>query len=86
MEAVAKNFERLPTNNSDSGMKEHIENIYEMVTSFSDLGDVCLLVLHLEVRVHCFHFLVPMAQNGDFSPGVDTQNSDPEGKCLKVSI
>lgn len=49
-----------------------------MSTSFKDLADVCLLVLHLEVRVHCFHFLVPMTQNGDFAPGVDTQNADPE--------
>jgi hypothetical protein len=27
---------------------------------FEELADTCLLVLHLEVRVHCFHYLHPI--------------------------
>jgi len=59
-------------------LKEHTEIINEYVGAFRKLSDVCLLVLHLEVRVHCFHFLLPMAQNGEFAPGVDSQNADTE--------
>lgn len=28
---------------------------------FGELAEVCLLVLHLEVRVHCFFYLIPLA-------------------------
>jgi exocyst complex component 4 len=64
--------------NPQNQVKNHVHRIHEMVASFRNLSDVCLLVLHLEVRVHCFHFLMPMAQQGEFSPGVDSQNADPE--------
>ena len=37
------------------------ENSIKTLTSraleFEELSDTCLLVLHLEVRVHCFHYL-----------------------------
>jgi len=74
---VASTFER-NQNIEAQLLKEEIQKIQSIVFSFQELSDVCLLVLHLEVRVHCFHFLSPMAQHGEFAPGVDSQNPDPE--------
>jgi len=33
-----------------------------LLSDFKELSDTCLLVLHLEVRVHCFHYLMPVAK------------------------
>lgn len=32
-----------------------------LAKDFQELGELCLLVLHLEVRVHCFYYLMPVA-------------------------
>ena len=40
---------RLPENS--------IQTLTSLATDFDELSDTCLLVLHLEVRVHCFHYL-----------------------------
>jgi len=47
---------------------------------------MCLLVLHLEVRVHCFYYLLPITQQCDFAPGIDQQNPDPEVVKLSRDI
>lgn len=59
-------------------IRDLAKKVLKLATLFQDLADICLLVLHLEVRVHCFFFLLPMAQKGEFSPNVDSQNADSE--------
>ncbi|XP_074593474.1 exocyst complex component secretory 8 [Brevipalpus obovatus] len=44
---------------------------------FEELAETCLLVLHLEVRVHCFYYLLRVPR-GNFSPGIDAQEPDNE--------
>ena len=34
-----------------------IQTLTSLAREFEELSDTCLLVLHLEVRVHCFHYL-----------------------------
>ena len=34
-----------------------IQTLTSLARDFEELSDTCLLVLHLEVRVHCFHYL-----------------------------
>lgn len=42
-------FPRLPDNS--------VQTLISLAREFEELSDTCLLVLHLEVRVHCFHYL-----------------------------
>ena len=37
-------------------------SLRNLVKDFQDLAEICLLLLHLEVRVHCFYFLLPVAK------------------------
>ncbi len=59
-------------------IRELAKKVMKQAGLFQELADICLLVLHLEIRVHCFFYLLPMAQKGEFSPNVDSQNPDIE--------
>ncbi|XP_071448510.1 exocyst complex component 4 [Hetaerina americana] len=62
-----------------------LKALQQQVRDFEDLADTCLLVLHLEVRVQCFHYLLPRSSgssSGVFS-GLDSQEPDP--KVLELS-
>ena len=37
-------------------------SLKSLVQDFKDLSEICLLLLHLEVRVHCFYYLLPVAK------------------------
>ena len=38
------------------------QNLCTILDEYRELADTCLLVLHLEVRVHCFYYLMPVAK------------------------
>lgn len=50
----------------------------QLSSEFEELAETCLLVLHLETRVHCFYFLIPVATQSSFCMGIDNQEADPE--------
>lgn len=54
-----------------------IATLNQLSRDFEELAETCLLVLHLEVRVHCFYYLLPVAQSS-FAMGIDSQEPDPE--------
>ncbi|XP_056429153.1 LOW QUALITY PROTEIN: exocyst complex component 4 [Hyla sarda] len=56
-----------------------VQTLNELANSFQDMSDRCLLVLHLEVRVHCFHYLIPLAKQGNYAivANVESMNYDP---------
>ncbi|KAM9205479.1 exocyst complex component 4 [Mergus octosetaceus] len=59
---------------------EHIlQTLSELARSFQEMADRCLLVLHLEVRVHCFHYLIPLAKQGNYAivANVESMDYDP---------
>jgi len=58
--------------------ESNIQTLLELTKEFEDLADTCLLVLHLEVRVHCFHHLVPLGRQAQFWLNGDNQEPDPE--------
>ncbi|XP_074643044.1 exocyst complex component 4-like [Tubulanus polymorphus] len=60
-----------------------IRKLEDLSQEFLDLSEICLLVLHLEVRVHCFFFLLPVAKQADFSSRVD--NMDPDDLVVKLT-
>lgn len=63
-----------------------VKSLILLAKEFEDLADTCLLVLHLEVRVHCFYFLLPVAMQSSFSSGVDSQEPDPEVTKLNKDL
>ncbi|KAM5205127.1 exocyst complex component 4 isoform 1-T1 [Hipposideros larvatus] len=56
-----------------------MQTLSELAKSFQDMADRCLLVLHLEVRVHCFHYLIPLAKEGNYAivANVESMDYDP---------
>uniref|UniRef100_A0A8C8R778 Exocyst complex component Sec8 n=1 Tax=Pelusios castaneus TaxID=367368 RepID=A0A8C8R778_9SAUR len=56
-----------------------MQTLSELSKSFQDMADRCLLVLHLEVRVHCFHYLIPLAKQGNYAivANVESMDYDP---------
>ncbi|KAM4748552.1 exocyst complex component 4 [Rhinophrynus dorsalis] len=56
-----------------------LQTLSELAKSFQDMSDRCLLVLHLEVRVHCFHYLIPLAKQGNYAivANVESMDYDP---------
>ncbi|CAG0889302.1 unnamed protein product [Darwinula stevensoni] len=69
--------------------KEIEQSILDLLTpayDFQYMADVCLFVLHLEVRVHVFYYLMPLAQSGTWAPTSDRQDVDPEILRLNKDI
>ncbi|XP_031962006.1 exocyst complex component 4 isoform X2 [Corvus hawaiiensis] len=56
-----------------------LQSLSELARSFQEMADRCLLVLHLEVRVHCFHYLIPLAKQGNYAivANVESMDYDP---------
>ncbi|XP_061494069.1 exocyst complex component 4 isoform X1 [Rhineura floridana] len=56
-----------------------MQTLTELARSFQEMADRCLLVLHLEVRVHCFHYLIPLAKQGNYAivANVESMDYDP---------
>jgi exocyst complex component 4 len=55
-----------------------ITTLYSLARHFSDISELCILVLHLEVRMHCFHHLLAIAhgQNTDYHGVIDKMEPD----------
>ncbi|KAJ6666283.1 hypothetical protein lerEdw1_000555 [Lerista edwardsae] len=56
-----------------------MQTLAELARSFQEMADRCLLVLHLEVRVHCFYYLIPLAKQGNYAivANVESMDYDP---------
>ncbi|CAG7822682.1 unnamed protein product [Allacma fusca] len=74
--SVAAAFEK--NSESEPDLAEPIRKVYSIAQQFQDIADTCLLVMHLEIRVHCFFFLLPVTLKGEFAPAVDSQVADAE--------
>jgi len=64
-----------------------LNTLIALAKEFEELADICLLVLHLEVRVHCFYYLLPLWRGpggaGQFAGGPDT--TDPSAEILHLN-
>lgn len=58
-------------------------SLKNLVKDFQDLAEICLLLLHLEVRVHCFYFLLPVAKQSNYAGPID--DLDPDSNVLKLN-
>uniref|UniRef100_A0A1B0GEB5 Exocyst complex component Sec8 n=1 Tax=Glossina morsitans morsitans TaxID=37546 RepID=A0A1B0GEB5_GLOMM len=50
-----------------------IKVLTNLALEFDELANICLLVLHLEVRVQCFHYLRTNPQNGRVDSFINTK-------------
>ncbi|KAL4232343.1 Exocyst complex component 4 [Mactra antiquata] len=60
-----------------------LESLNGLVKDFQDLAEICLLLLHLEVRVHCFYYLMPVAKQSNYAGPID--DLDPDSNVLKLN-
>ncbi|KAF7995170.1 hypothetical protein HCN44_004642 [Aphidius gifuensis] len=55
-----------------------IESLEQVAIEFEELSNTCILVLHLEVRVQCFYYLLPRGEYSHICGGIkDPQEADP---------
>ncbi|KAH0550385.1 exocyst complex component 4 [Cotesia glomerata] len=55
-----------------------VELLEQVAVEFEELANTCILLLHLEVRVQCFHYLLPRGEYSHLCDGVqDPQEADP---------
>ncbi|XP_015414885.1 PREDICTED: exocyst complex component 4, partial [Myotis davidii] len=62
-----------------------MQTLSELARSFQDMADRCLLVLHLEVRVHCFHYLIPLAKEGNYAIVANVESMDYDPLVVKLN-
>nr|XP_004661255.2 exocyst complex component 4 [Jaculus jaculus] len=62
-----------------------MQMLSELARSFQDMADRCLLVLHLEVRVHCFHYLIPLAKEGNYAIVANVESMDYDPLVVKLN-
>ncbi|CAL4123115.1 unnamed protein product, partial [Meganyctiphanes norvegica] len=60
-----------------------VQTLTSLAKDFEELAHTCLLVLHLEVRLHCFFYLLPVARGGGYASGMDSQ--EPDGEVVKLN-
>jgi len=55
-----------------------ITTLSSLARHFTDISELCILLLHLEVRIHCFHHLLAIAhgQNTDYHGVIDKMEPD----------
>uniref|UniRef100_A0A6A7G535 Exocyst complex component Sec8 n=4 Tax=Hirondellea gigas TaxID=1518452 RepID=A0A6A7G535_9CRUS len=68
-----------------------IQTLSSLAQDFLELAHTCLLVLHLEVRVHCFYYLLSVSRgvggaSTNFAPTLDSQDPDPEVLALNKDL
>ncbi|XP_053321528.1 exocyst complex component 4 [Spea bombifrons] len=62
-----------------------LQTLNELAKSFQDMSDRCLLVLHLEVRVHCFHYLIPLAKQGNYAIVANVESMDYDQLVVRLN-
>uniref|UniRef100_A0A672H153 Exocyst complex component Sec8 n=1 Tax=Salarias fasciatus TaxID=181472 RepID=A0A672H153_SALFA len=71
---------------SDVRSREQIlQTLSDLSRGFQDIADRCLLVLHLEVRVHCFHYLIPLTKQGNYAIVANVESMDYDPLVVKLN-
>uniref|UniRef100_A0A674MFE1 Exocyst complex component Sec8 n=1 Tax=Takifugu rubripes TaxID=31033 RepID=A0A674MFE1_TAKRU len=79
-------FTNLPQTSGDERSREQIlQTLNDLSRGFQDIADRCLLVLHLEVRVHCFHYLIPLTKQGNYAIVANMESMDYDPLVVKLN-
>ncbi|XP_063222641.1 exocyst complex component 4 [Bacillus rossius redtenbacheri] len=63
-----------------------VDGLFQLAQEFEELANTCLLVLHLEVRVQCFHYLLPRPDSYNrFVGGGGLSSQEPDPRVLELS-
>ncbi|XP_036812966.1 exocyst complex component 4 [Oncorhynchus mykiss] len=73
------------TNESVRSRDQILQTLTDLSRAFQDIADRCLLVLHLEVRVHCFHYLIPLAKQGNYAIVANVESMDYDPLVVKLN-
>ncbi|XP_071827721.1 exocyst complex component 4-like [Apostichopus japonicus] len=60
-----------------------LHSLISLAKDFRSLSDTCLLVLHLEVRLHCFFYLLPVTKQSSFH--IRPDDVEPDQNVLTLS-
>ncbi|KAM9771610.1 exocyst complex component 4 [Syngnathus typhle] len=62
-----------------------LQTLSDLCRSFQDIANRCLLTLHLEVRVHCFHYLIPLTKQGNYAIVANVESMDYDPLVVKLN-
>ncbi|XP_055937333.1 exocyst complex component 4-like [Argiope bruennichi] len=61
-------------------------SLKKLAEDFEDLADTCLLVIHLEIRAHCFYYLLQLSKQGSYVSRKDDEEPEPEILKLNADL
>lgn len=68
---------KIQDSQENNNLNKYTTVLSTLSEEFEDLANICLLVLHLEIRVQCFHYLLPaMGKSKDNSHDLDPRVLD----------
>nr|XP_019947928.1 PREDICTED: exocyst complex component 4 [Paralichthys olivaceus] len=70
---------------SERSREQILQTLTDLSRGFQDIADRCLLVLHLEVRVHCFHYLIPLTKQGNYAIVANVESMDYDPLVVKLN-
>ncbi|XP_047245814.1 exocyst complex component 4 isoform X1 [Girardinichthys multiradiatus] len=70
---------------SERSREQILQTLSDLSRGFQDVADRCLLVLHLEVRVHCFHYLIPLTKQGNYAIVANVESMDYDPLVVKLN-
>ncbi|XP_064198712.1 exocyst complex component 4 [Anguilla rostrata] len=73
------------TSENTRSREQILQTLTDLSRAFQDIADRCLLVLHLEVRVHCFHYLIPLAKQGNYAIVANVESMDYDPLVVKLN-
>uniref|UniRef100_A0A672H492 Exocyst complex component Sec8 n=1 Tax=Salarias fasciatus TaxID=181472 RepID=A0A672H492_SALFA len=76
---------KLPVTDRPRSREQILQTLSDLSRGFQDIADRCLLVLHLEVRVHCFHYLIPLTKQGNYAIVANVESMDYDPLVVKLN-
>ncbi|XP_068708589.1 exocyst complex component 4-like isoform X2 [Montipora capricornis] len=66
--------------------QEIIQSLTSLSEDFQNISESCLLVLHLEIRFHCFYYLMRAVQESSYICNSNAMDPDPNVNNLNKSL
>lgn len=66
--------------------QEILQSLTTLAEDFQNISDSCLLVLHLEIRCHCFYFLMRAVQESNYMCNSNAMDPDMNVNNLNKSL
>ncbi|XP_031568752.1 exocyst complex component 4-like isoform X2 [Actinia tenebrosa] len=65
---------------------EILKSLTSLAEDFQQLAETCILVLHLEIRCHCFYYLMPAVRMSSYVCNMDAVDPDPSVIALNKDL